>query len=74
MSIQAPIETSPHGVLQQGSTHTPSSAASQEAYQHEQVLRFFIGLRLLGEKRQQRFLAYMAALLKEEAPNEKESA
>ncbi len=35
----------------------------------EDVLKFFIGLRLLGEKKQ-RYLAYMAKLLKE--TNEKE--
>jgi hypothetical protein len=71
MSFQASEETSLHEVLQPSSTHTTPSVVSQEAYEHEQLLRFFIGLRLLGEKRQQRFLAYMATLLKE-APSGKE--
>jgi len=69
--MQQITSTPPHRVPQPGSTRTTPSLLSQEASEHEQLLRFFIGLRLLGEKRQQRFLAYMATLLKE-APSEKE--
>ena len=69
--MQQITSTPPDRVLHPGSTHTAPSLLSQETYEHEQLLKFFIGLRLLGEKRQQRFLAYMATLLKE-APSGKE--
>jgi|GEM_PF-5686616 len=69
--MQQITSTPPDRVLQPSSTHTTPSFLSQEASEHEQLLRFFIGLRLLGEKRQQRFLAYIATLLKE-APSGKE--
>ena len=69
--MQQITSTLPDRVLQPSSTHTTPSLLSQETSEHEQLLRFFIGLRLLGEKRQQRFLAYMATLLKE-APSGKE--
>lgn len=69
--MQQITSTPSHRVLQPSSTHTTPSPLSQEASEHEQLLRFFIGLRLLGEERQQRFLAYMATLLKE-APGGKE--
>lgn len=49
--------TEPHAMLQTASTHTPPSDLTRE-----DVLKFFIGLRLLGEKKQKRFLEYMATL------------
>jgi hypothetical protein len=70
--MQQTTSTLPHRVPQPESSHNTTSLASQEASEREQLLKFFIGLRLLGEKRQQRFLAYMATLLKE-APSGKES-
>jgi hypothetical protein len=46
----------PNPVLPDTSTPHPS------VFTHEDVLKFFIGLRLLGEKKQKRFLEYMANL------------
>jgi hypothetical protein len=51
----------PHSVLQSDST-TPPRVLSQEAYEREQLLKFFIGLEMLGEKKKQRFLLYLQSL------------
>jgi len=51
----------PHIVLQ--STSTPQKLrVSQEACEQEQLLKFFIGLEMLGEKKKKRFLLYLASL------------
>ncbi len=49
-----------HAVQQNDSKDTPSSVLT-----HEDVLKFYIGLRLLGEQKKQRFLAYMVTLTNE---------
>ncbi len=43
--------------------------------EEQQVLKFFIGLKLLGEKKRQRFLAYMLSLQEQsgENPSRKEA-
>ena len=56
----------------------PDDAANAHASQetsdsaHEQKLMFLIGLRLLGEPKAQRFLAYVASLLEQRTPSGKE--
>jgi hypothetical protein len=56
-------EPEPRAVLPETSTPSPQPCVlSQEALHQEQLLKFFIGLRLLGEKKRERFLAYMATL------------
>lgn len=53
-------------VLQPSSTITPPCVLCRTIVspqqQREMQLKFFIGLRLLGEKRKERFLAYMLTL------------
>ena len=51
----------PHSVLSEIST-TTSNALSQETFEREQLLKFFIGLEMLGEKKKQRFLLYLLSL------------
>jgi hypothetical protein len=46
----------PHAVLPETSTPSPRVLSQDD------LLKFFIGLRLLGEKKQKRFLEYMATL------------
>ena len=53
--------TQNNGVLQQSSRPTPR-VLSQEIFEHEQLLKFFIGLRLLGDARRERYLTYLQHL------------
>jgi hypothetical protein len=49
--------------------HHPPTGKAQEpvqAIEREQLLKFFIGLRLLGEAKTKRLLSYMNVLLKEQ--------
>jgi hypothetical protein len=68
----------PHSVLQQSGTTTPSHvlcrATIQPPQQREAQLKFFIGLRLLGEKKKERFLAYMLTLQETKDENGKPSS
>ena len=59
----------PHSVLSEIST-TTSNALSQETYEREQLLKFFIGLEMLGEKKKQRFLLYLLSLQKPRTENQ----
>ncbi len=45
---------------------------SQEDHEQEQLLKFFIGLRLLGEEKQVRYLNYLRQLLKNTHQRERE--
>ncbi len=63
-------EPEPTTVLSSNSTSTPPRVLSQEACDEEQLLKFFIGLRLLGEKKRERFLAYMATRQERSIPRE----
>lgn len=56
-------------VLSEIST-TPASVLSQETYEREQLLKFFIGLEMLGEKKKQRFLLYLLSLQKPHTENQ----
>ena len=62
----------PHRVLQTSSTTTPPSVLSQEAPEQEQLLKFFIGLRLLGETKTKRLLSYIQVLQQEQEQKEKQ--
>ena len=56
----------PHTVLESTSAlpaHTTSRLIQDE---EEQLLKFFIGLRLLGQEKQKRYLSYLAAVVKEQ--------
>ncbi len=67
MSIKTPERTSPQDMLSETSTSTPQpDVLSQDALHQEQLLKFLIGLRLLGEKKKQRVLAYIATLINEQ--------
>ena len=53
----------------------PSTDNAQEPGQpteREQLLKFFIGLRLLGEAKTKRLLSYINVLLKEQEQREKQ--
>jgi hypothetical protein len=52
----------PRIVLSETSTPPPLSVLSQETYEREQIIKFFIGLEMLGEKKKQRFLLYLLSL------------
>ena len=62
--MQQITSTPPDRVLQPGSTHTAPSPLSQETYEREQIIKFFIGLEMLGEKKKERFLLYLLSLQK----------
>jgi len=51
-------------------TDTPPTDLSHEAWYEEQLLKFSIGLRLLGEKKRERFLQYMATRQERSIPRE----
>lgn len=51
-----------HAVLQPSSTPTPPSVLSQEIFEQEQLLKFFIGLRLIGEEKAKRYVRFLASL------------
>lgn len=63
-----------HVVQQPSRTPTPPSVLSQEDYEHEQLLKFFIGLRLLGEVKAKRLLSYIQVLQQEQEQEQKEKA
>jgi hypothetical protein len=56
-------------VLSENAT-TTSHALSQETFEREQLLKFFIGLEMLGEKKKQRFLLYLLSLQKPRTENQ----
>jgi hypothetical protein len=56
-------------VLSETSSTAPPSVLSHDACEHEQLLKFFIGLRLLGEVKAKRLLAYMQVLQQEQQEN-----
>jgi hypothetical protein len=56
-------------VLSSISTTTPN-VQSQETYDREQIIKFFIGLEMLGEKKKQRFLLYLLSLQKPHTENQ----
>jgi hypothetical protein len=68
MSEETPV-TKAHDVLETASTFTPPSVLSQDAIHQEQLLKFFIGLRLLGKKRRERYLEYMLTLQEKSHPD-----
>jgi hypothetical protein len=53
--------------------HPPTGSAQEpgQPAEREQLLKFFIGLRLLGEAKTKRLLSYMYVLLKEQEQREK---
>jgi hypothetical protein len=51
------------------SSTAPLSVLSHDACEHEQLLKFFIGLRLLGEVKAKRLLAYIQVLQQEQKEN-----
>ncbi len=53
MSSDTPMNT-PHAAQKEASTTTPTSVLNQEV-----ILKFCIGLRLLGEQKKERYLAYI---------------
>jgi hypothetical protein len=54
--------------------HPPTGNAQEpgQPTEREQLLKFFIGLRLLGEAKTKRLLAYINVLLKEQEQREKQ--
>ena len=70
MSEQTSTHTQPYTVLETTSTQPtthPPSVLSQEDF-----MKFSIGLRILGEKRKQRFLTYLETLTAESQARKEE--
>ena len=63
----------PHCVLQPSSTTPqPSVLCSMSFPSEEDVMKFFIGLRLLGEVKTKRLLSYIQVLQQEQEQKEKQ--
>ena len=86
MSIQTAVPTSSQNAKASpcaatkdcgSTTNTPPAEPKSKPDKHsthknqEQLLRFFIGLRLLDGTRQKRFLAYLSTIRKNKSQNEK---